>query len=170
MIRRARLRAQDGSGAIQKVHVAVNDTLDRDNIERFQDYGFACNPSTGEGITIEIGGHLIVLRMDQTGTRPKLELDEVSVWHKEGHAVTLKTGKLIVVDCDEYQVNTKRYKVNASESAGFETPKVTASGAMESKTLKVSGSGVIDGVNIGEHDHGNVQNGPGRTNGPSKEP
>jgi len=168
MIRRARMRAQQDSGAVQKVRVDVNDTFGRDDVERLQDYGFSARPSAGEGIVIEVGGHLLVLRMDQTASRPKLELDEVSVWHKEGHSVTLKAGKKIVVDCDIYEVNTQTYIVNAATSAAFNTPTVTASAALASQTINVEGTGMIDGVNVGEHDHGNVQQGLDRTDGPSK--
>lgn len=168
MIRRARMRAQQDSGAVQKVRVDVNDTFGRDDIERLQDYGFSARPSAGEGIVIEVGGHLLVLRMDQTASRPKLELDEVSVWHKEGHSITLKAGKVIAVDCDSYVVTTKTYTVNASESVALNTPEVAASALLKSDTLNVANGGTIDGVNVGEHDHGNVQEGPHRTNGPSK--
>jgi phage baseplate assembly protein V len=167
MIRRARMRAQS-DGTVQKVRIDVFDTLGRDGIERMQDYGIASRPSEGEGLVLEVAGHLVVLRMDQSSKRPKLALDEVSVWHREGHSVTLKAGKKIVVDCDDYEVNTKNYTVNASTSAAFNTPQVVASAVLASQTINVAGTGMIDGVSVGTHDHGNVQHGNDRTDGPNK--
>lgn len=64
----------------------------RDDAQRPQDYGFAANPVEGEGLTLEIGGHTVIIRLDRLAERPALAAYEVALWHKEGHMVKLGGG------------------------------------------------------------------------------
>ncbi len=91
--------------------------------ERWQDYGFAANAVDGEGLVLTIGGHTIVLRMDRSTERPKLAPLEVCLWHKEGHKVTMRAGKVVDVECAVLRVaattrveyTTPSFKLNGAE-------------------------------------------------------
>jgi phage baseplate assembly protein V len=119
----------------------------RDGAQRPQDYGFAGNPVDGQGLKLEIGGHTVIIRMDRQAERPQLAAYEVAVWHKEGHMVRLKAGRIVEVDCDQYIVNTIQYTVNASGGANFNTPLLAASAkATVGDTLAVA-NGLTGGGN-----------------------
>lgn len=128
-LRRASFRGLVES-LVQRVRGDATEHDGKDGIERFQDYGFAGNPVAGQGLKIDWNGHTVVLRMDRLAERPQLASFEVSVWHKEGHKITLKDGRLIEVECDRfvvnasesYEVNTKTVTMNASTRSDFNTP------------------------------------------------
>ena len=155
-------------GPVQTVKVQVFDDMGRVQVERHQDYGFAAAPANGEGIVIECDGHMVVLRIDQVDGRPELQANEVSVWHRDGHKITLKAGRVIDVECDTYNVKTKQYNVQATYSATIDTPTMTVTNMIQSQNLNVSGTSVIDGIDIGAHTHGGVENGGDHTSGPDK--
>lgn len=112
----------------------------RDGATRPQDYGFAGNPVGGEGLKLEIGGHTVIIRLDRTAERPQLAAYEVAVWHKEGHNVTLRAGKLVEVNCDTF-------RVNATVKAEFNTPLLAMSAkATVGDTLAVA-NGLTGGGN-----------------------
>ncbi|RNM16852.1 phage baseplate assembly protein V, partial [Dickeya undicola] len=107
--------------------------------ELFQHYGFTSNPPAGTmGIVIPLGGrtsHSVVVATESASYRIKaLQSGEVAIYTDEGAAITLKKGRIITVDCDEYQVNCKKYIVNANEEADFNTPLLNASGEITDKT------------------------------------
>lgn len=138
-LRRARIRKL-AEGLVQSARVEALENDAKDDAERFQDYGYAANAVDGQGLVITAGGHTIVLRMDRLAERPRLAAYEVSVWHKEGHRVTLKAGKLVEVSCDTF-------RVNAAVKVELNTPLVTASAkATVGDTLAVT-SGLTGGGN-----------------------
>ena len=106
---------------VQKYKITVFETKDTEDAERFMDYGFASQPTEGEGLVIDAGGTQMVLRIDRLKDRPKLSSDDVCLWHKEGHKVHLKAGKVVDVDCAVFNCN-------ATEGVHFNTPKITNSG------------------------------------------
>lgn len=109
---------------VQKYKVDVFETKGAEMAERFQDYGFAAQPSEGEGLVIDAGGSVIVLRIDRLKDRPELSNDDVAVWHKDGAKIHLKANKIIEVDCASFNVK-------ASDGVHFETSKVTTSGTFD---------------------------------------
>ena len=129
LLRRARLRGLV-DGKVQTTRAESLDDQAHDDAERHQDYGFAGNPVDGQGLVMHVGGHTIVVRMDRIAERPQLAAYEVSVWHKEGHRVTLKAGRLVQVDCDhlvinasqDVTINTATMTVHASEQVQLDTP------------------------------------------------
>lgn len=114
MLRRARMRNLT-EGLVQVVRAEATDDDAKDGVERWQDYGVASNPGDGQGLVLNIDGHTIVLRLDRLAERPQLAVYEVAVWHKEGHYVKLKAGKIVEVSCDQYLVN-------AAQKVVFNTP------------------------------------------------
>lgn len=148
ILRRARIRGvKEGSVQTARAEALENDA--KDEAERWQDYGFACNPVDGQGLVINAGGHTIVLRMDRISERPQLGAYEVSVWHKEGHSVTLKAGKLVQVDCDTLVIN-------AAVGVTLNTPEVNASAKVTAPTIEAADSLKIVGKEMKDHVHSGV--------------
>ena len=123
----------------------------RDDVQRPQDYGFAANPVQGQGLTLEVGGHTVIVRMDRLGERPTLANYEVMVWHKDGHSVKLGGGGLIEITGVNVTLNVaNQLTLNAGNGV-----------AITSATL------THNGVNVGHtHTHGGVAAGLANTSGP----
>ena len=81
-------------GTIKLATATIYDDKVHNEAEHHEDYGFATNPSEGNGITLTIGGITIVLRVNRSEGRPTLAADEVAVWHKDGHIIHLKADSL----------------------------------------------------------------------------
>lgn len=129
-------------GKFQSGRVEGSENDARDDAQRPQDYGFAANPVDGEGLKIEFGGHTVIIRLDRIAERPQLAAYEVALWHKEGHMVKLKAGRVVEIVGDTLIANL---------SAGIE---------LNSPSL------THNGVNVGAtHPHSGVQPGAG-TSGP----
>lgn len=143
-------------GKFQQGRVEGFDSDVRDDAQRPQDYGFAANPVAGEGLKIEVGGHTVIIRVDRTEERPQLAAYEVAVWHKEGHMVRLKDGRIVQVDCDQFIVN-------ASSGVSLNTPMVTASQGISSQSVAAVSSLKVANKEVNGHGHANVQNGGGVT-------
>lgn len=157
LLRRALMRGLK-DGPVQEVAVQVFDTSGRENAERWQDYGFAGNPGDGQGLVIEVGGHTVVMRLDRIDSRPRLKVGEVAVWHKDGHKILLTDGGKVRVECESFEVVAK-------SGVTFETPKVKASEAIESKTANIREGASIAGRDFLGHNHDSVQRGGDRSGG-----
>lgn len=174
IIRRARLRTL-AEGLVQKARAEALDDDAKDEAERFQDYGFTAHPVDGEGLVINAGGHTIVLRMDRLAERPQLAEYEVSVWHKEGHRVTLKAGKLVQVDCGELvinaanrvAINTAQLDVAATSAAAFTTPLLSATTKITAPTIEAGSSLKVQGKEMHLHKHGGVDFGTDQSGPPA---
>lgn len=170
LLRRARIRGLVEQ-LVQSARVESTEHDAKEDAERFQDYGFAANPVDGQGLVLNVAGHTIVLRMDRLAERPELAAHEVTVWHKEGHRVTLKAGRLVQVECDTLQVdasvgvviNTPTMTVNADDEVALNTPNVAASDTVTSPTVAATTSLTVQGDEVFEHDHGGVDRGLQRT-------
>lgn len=136
-LRRARIRALK-EGVVQTARTEATENDAKDAIERFQDYGFAGNPVDGQGLVLTIDGVAVVLRIDRLAKRPNLAPLEVSVWHDEGHNITLKGGKVVETNCDTYIVN-------AAVKAQFNTPVV----AMSAKATVGDTLAIVNGLTGG---------------------
>lgn len=138
-LRRARIRGMK-EGLIQSGRMEATEFDSKDGVERPQDYGFAANVVDGQGLVITVDGTTIILRADKIADRPQLAAHEVTVWHKEGHKITMRDGKLIDVECDTL-------RVAATTKIQFITPLVTISAkATVGDTLAVT-NGLTGGGN-----------------------
>lgn len=158
-LRRARMRGLK-EGKVQTVRMEATDNAAHDAVERHQDYGFAGNPVDGQGLVIHVDGHTVVIRKDRLAERPQLGAYEVSVWHKEGHKITLKDGKLIEVLCDHYVVKaaidttieTPLMTIKASTKLRVESPLHEMTGLLRSQNftlgLTSAGTMTVSGGNI----------------------
>ena len=165
LLRRARIRSVK-EGKVQTARTEATENDSKDDAERWQDYGFAGNPGDGQGLVINAGGHTIVLRLDRIAERPQLAVYEVAVWHKEGHMVRLREGRVVQVDCDQFVVN-------ASAGISFNTPTVNASGdfvaalTVQAPTINAATSLKVAGKEMSAHTHLNVQPGTGTSGQPA---
>lgn len=167
LLRRARLRGLV-DGRVQTARAESLEDQAHDDAERHQDYGFTAHPVDGQGLVLHVGGHTIVLRMDRIAERPQLQPFEVSVWHKEGHRVTLKAGRLVQVDCDhlvinaaqDVTINTATMTVNASAQVDLQTPLVNAStDAHVGATLTADTDAVSGPISLRHHKTSEVKGG-----------
>lgn len=151
LLRRARIRGvKEGKVQTARAEALENDA--KDNAERWQDYGFAGQPGDGQGLTINAGGHTVVIRLDRIAERPQLDLYEVAVWHKEGHFVKLKAGKLVEVSCDslivtaavQVRITSPVVQVDAGTHVQLNTPTVDASAAVTAGTNITAAGDVAD--------------------------
>jgi phage baseplate assembly protein V len=173
LLRRARIRGLV-EGVVQRGRTEATEHDAKDEAERWQDYGFSAQPVDGQGLVINAGGHTIVLRMDRLAERPQLAAYEVAVWHKEGHRVTLRAGKLVQVSCDRLvidaavsvAINSPSVAIAASSGVSVETPLVAMSADLSIGGTGTAGVDVVAaGVSLVEHPHGGVKMGTD-TSGP----
>jgi phage gp45-like len=155
LLRRARVRGL-AEGKVQTGRTEALENDARDKVERWQDYGFSGHPVDGEGLVINAGGHTIMLRVDRLGDRPQLDRYEVSVWHKDGHRITLKAGRLVQVDCDELVIN-------AASSVQINSPTVQASGELLAVQIAAGTSLQVAGSELHGHTHGGILRGVAHT-------
>lgn len=99
--------------------------------ELFQHYGFQSVPPSGTmGVAVPIGGvtsHSMIVATEHAAVGIDLASGEVSVVHRDGHYIHLKNGRVIEVECDDYVLRCKSWKVVATEDATLETPMVKMS-------------------------------------------
>lgn len=171
LLRRARLRGGK-EGPVQTMRAESLENDAKDQAERWQDYGFAAQPVDGQGLVINAGGHTIVLRVDRLAERPGLAAYEVAVWHKEGHFVKLKAGRVIEMSGDSLVINM-------ANSVTINAPQVTVTaqalglnasqGISNIGDMAFNGGSIThNGKNIGSsHTHGGVRGGPDSSGGPN---
>ncbi len=95
MVGRAVLRVADDAKQIQIVQVDLLEGETRDDIERFQNYGFTSRPRDGaEAVVLFVGGrrdHGLCIAVDDRRHRLKnLESGEVAIYNDAGAKVVLK--------------------------------------------------------------------------------
>lgn len=178
LLRRARIRGL-AEGKVQRGRTEALDDDAKDDAERWQDYGFAGHPGDGQGLVINADGHTVIIRMDRIAERPQLDAYEVAVWHKEGHFVKLKAGKVVELSCDDLiisaavsvRITSPLVQVDASGSVSLNTPTVAASAAVtagsrvDAPTMAAGSSLQVQGKEMHEHRHNGVDTGSG-TSGP----
>ena len=110
MIARAVIAAiNDGTG-IQSAQVKILEGESRDEVERFQQYGFTSVPLPGaEGVVIFVGGnrdHALLVNVDDRRYRPKnLAAGEVQIYNHVGDYVHIKAdGTMKVVASTKVEV------------------------------------------------------------------
>lgn len=147
---KARLGLMIGRGVV----ALVNDSLKlqglqlellsdelRDNVERFQNYGFTSHPHPGaEAVAAAVAGsrdHLVVLAVDDRRYRLKgLQQGEVAIYTDEGDQVVLRRGGVI--------------EVTASTKVRLVTPLVEATGELQVAGNITSGANITAAGNVAD--------------------
>jgi phage gp45-like len=102
MIGRAVLAVIDDGKALQSLQVNLLADETRDDVERFQEYGYTSHPHPGaEAVAVSVTGtrdHVLVIAVDDRRYRLKgLEQGEVALYTDEGDSIILKRGNIIQV-------------------------------------------------------------------------
>jgi phage baseplate assembly protein V len=150
-------------GALKRVILAQAAGVDGEsfqNAELLQQAGFRSVPLVGTQVVIvPLNGSSANAVIVATANGAKYVADlapgEVAVFNEtDGHSIVLRNGKLIEINCDTL-------RINASVGVEINTPDVQASGAIHAAVDVIAA-----GISAVHHDHGNVQNGAGRTSPP----
>lgn len=133
------------TGGVQTAQVAGLAPEGLEGIEMFQQYGFTAAPPEGAmAIVLPLGGrtsHGIVIATEHSSYRLQgLESGEVAIYTDEGTSIVLKRNRIIAATCDDWELDCKRMKVNASESVAFTTPELSTSEKLTAQGL-ISGNG-----------------------------
>ncbi|MCD0491415.1 phage baseplate assembly protein V [Chromobacterium violaceum] len=142
---RSVLTRVNSAGSVQLVQAdALAGEQLQDN-ELFQHYGYTSNPPPGTmAVVLPMGGrtsHGIIIATEHGNYRLQaLKPGEVALYTDEGAKIVLKRGRVIETDCDVFRVNCKQWEVNASASAAFNTPTLTASAELTAQG-QINGNG-----------------------------
>jgi phage baseplate assembly protein V len=102
LVSRAVVQLVKDSSQIQEVQISGLDTETRDDIERFQNYGFTSVPHAGsEAVVLFVGGrrdHGLAIAVDDRRYRiGNLKSGEVAVYTDQGDSIVIKRGGTIEV-------------------------------------------------------------------------
>lgn len=123
LVSRGVVRAVADTPRLQTVQLDLLADESRDNVERFQNYGFTAHPHPGaEAIVVAVGGsrdHLVAIAVDDRRYRLSLAEGEVALYDDLGHVVHL-TRAGIVIDGGGHLVtlvNTPKLRVEGGIEA-----------------------------------------------------
>ncbi len=134
---RGRMALVDDKKKLQQVQVELLADETKDNVERFQQYGFTSVPLEGaEALVVFLGGgrdHGIVLAIDDRRYRlTELKNGDVALYTDEGTSIVLTRDKTIKITCDTWTNES-------AEEVTIKTKKFT----VECETLELSASSSI---------------------------
>lgn len=125
---RGTLNLMNSKDDIQKTQVSGLSGEIISDLEFMQQFGFtSVPPANTQAVIIPIGGatsHGVVIATENGEFRIKnLKGGEVAVYNQSGASIVLKQGKIIEVDCEEFNVK-------ANTKVCFLTPEIKASGSI----------------------------------------
>jgi phage baseplate assembly protein V len=133
---RGRMALVDDQKKLQQVQVELLADETKDNVERFQQYGFTSVPLAGaEALVVFLGGgrdHGIVLAVDDRRYRlTGLENGDVALYTDEGAKIVLGRHQQITVTCDtlvfdasHVQMTGDTLEISASDSITVKSPSI----------------------------------------------
>ncbi|GCL64308.1 phage baseplate assembly protein V [Pseudaquabacterium pictum] len=151
------LLVNDGS-KLQGLQVSLLADEVRDQVERFQNYGFTSHPLPGaEAVAASVAGnrdHVLVIAVDDRRYRlTALQQGEVAIYTDEGDKIVIKRGGTI--------------EVTAATKVVLDTPLVQCTGDVTVAGTVTAGVDVVaDGISLVGHRHGGVDTGVGNTGVP----
>ncbi|MCW5666469.1 MAG: phage baseplate assembly protein V [Piscinibacter sp.] len=158
MVARAVVSLVDDSLKLQALQVELLADEVRDDVERFQQYGFTSHPHPGaEAIAACVSGnrdHAVVLSVDDRRYRLKaLAAGEVALYTDEGDKIVLKRGGVI--------------EVTAATKVRLVTPLVECTGNVTlAGTLTATVDVLGGGKSLKNHVHSGVEPGGGNSGTP----
>lgn len=157
MVGRSIVRLVDDATKIQALQVDLLQGETRDQVERFQEYGFTSNPLPGaEAVAVCVAGsrdHVVVVAVDDRRFRLRsLAQGEVALYTDQGDLLHFKRGGTLLI-----KAATKVRIESNVEIIG----NVTVSG-----TVNASGDVVGAGTSLHTHVHSGVTGGSSNTGGP----
>lgn len=133
---RGRMALVDDTKKLQQVQVELLADEVKDNVERFQQYGFTSVPLVGaEALCVFLGGgrdHGIVFAIDDRRYRlTGLENGDVALYTDEGAKIVLGRNQQITVTCDtlvfdasHVELNGDTVAISASDSITVKSPSI----------------------------------------------
>jgi phage baseplate assembly protein V len=121
MIARGVLETGDDTQGVQVLGLSLMDGERKDNVERFQNYGFSSMPmNEAEAIVIFPGGDRsagVIIAMDERGSRMTgLQPGEVAMYNNAGNSVILHTdGSIEITAIEQVQIWAKKLLVDVEE-------------------------------------------------------
>jgi phage baseplate assembly protein V len=149
MVERAVVSVVNDALKMQGLQIGVLADEVRDNVERYQEYGFTSNPHPGaEAIVVALGGtrnRAVVVAVDDRRYRLKgLAPGEVALYTDEGDKIHFKRGRVIeVIAGTELKVTAPLVTIAAATKVRMETPLVEITGALV-VTGNITGAEVRD--------------------------
>lgn len=177
--------AADDSKKMQSLQISLLSDETKDDVERFQNYGFTSVPFEGaEACTVFVGGdrdHGIVIAVDDRRYRLKgLEAGEVAMYTDQDDKIVLKRdGTIEVVSSTEVKVTTKTATVTAETAVNITTKNATITAetkAVINAPLIELGDSALEAVVNGEtfktlyNAHTHVSGAPGSPTAPPTVP
>lgn len=112
MISRAVIESVKDSGNLQVMQVSVLKDETKDDVERFQNFGFTGNPPAGsEAIGVSVGGnreHMVIIACDDRRVRlTGLQPGESAMYNDKGNKAHLKSN-------EEFEILLEKLKVENS--------------------------------------------------------
>ncbi len=146
---RAVIRKINDDPKLQSVQAELLKGELRDNLERFQQYGFTSVPHPGaEGVAVFVGGnrdHGLLVCVDDRRYRLKgMQGGEVALYTDEGDKVHLKRNREIEVTTLTLKINCETATVTATTKVTFDTPLAEFTGNVTTAGNSTSSGNVAD--------------------------
>lgn len=130
MVSRAVVQLVRDDGRLQVVQLGLLEGETRDDVERFQEYGFSSVPLAGaEAVALFVGGrrdHGLVVAVDDRRHRPTgLEAGEVALYNNAGARVLLRRDGSIEIQA------AARVEVTAGTEIAVDAPSIVLNGGTQ---------------------------------------
>lgn len=143
-----------GTNSAQSYQSAQVEGLDDEVIqdaELYQHFGFTSHPPAGtKAIVIPLHGltsHSVIIATENGNFRVQaLKSGETCIYNESGASITLKNGRVIDIDCDEFNIKTKRY---TCETDTHDTTASTHNTTADNITLDTPMTMITGGLSAG---------------------
>lgn len=127
MVARAVITLVNDAAKVQRMNISLLDDEARNDVERYQNYGYTSNPHPGmEAVVLFLGGEranpVIIAVGDRQYRLNGLKTGEVALYTDEGDHILLGRGNKITAKTKTYTVNTEIMNINASSGVNITTP------------------------------------------------
>lgn len=147
LVARAVITLVNDAAKVQRVNISLLNDEARNDVERYQNYGFTSNPHPGmEAAVLFLGGEranpIIIAVGDRFYRLTGTKTGEVALYTDEGDHIWLKRGNNISVKTKTYDVDAEEINLNASKSTNITTPMTNIS-AIVNAGGNINGMGEI---------------------------
>lgn len=158
MVARCTVALSNAAGKMQLLQIRLLAGEVKSGLEHMEPYGFTCNPLPGaEGIAIFPGGDrsvgYVIVTTDRRYRIKGLQPGELAIYSHEGTSIKFKNGRIIDIECDEYNIKAKKFTVTAEQQTLTATT-LTINAANTDASGKMSAQDIVlAGTSIATHKH-----------------
>lgn len=189
-VARAVVKLIDDDKKMQAMQIALLKREVREEVERFQNYGFTSHPHPeAEAAVVFVGGnrdHGLIIAVDDRRYRlTGLQEGEVALYTDEGDKIVMKRNRVIEVTTEtlrvnantKVEINTPLFEVNATDKASITTDLMEVDAPSATFSGNVTADGDVSDANgsmqemrsvYNSHHHAGVQTGGGSTAAPTE--